>query len=263
MTVHALTRCDGCAMRETGLCAGADRPARAALAAAGRLRRLSADQPLFPQGETRRVAILRSGRLRYQRLTAEGRRRIPALAWPGDVAGPLFRPADDCAVEAAADSEVCVFERATLERMIRRDPGLERRLHRTLAATLDRMLNFTWMLLSLRAEERIAGYLLVARFLEGPDPEDPDLAVVDIPRKDLADLLGLSPETVSRAAHALARRGLVEILDSRRFRLIAREELEARTGLDGPALQAAFGRPPGEGGGDARRAPAAAPARLA
>jgi len=229
-------RCRGCPVRATALCGTPDGRLRAELARAGRSKRVAADTQVFAEDDRRYVAVVRRGVLRLQRTSRDGRRTIPAFVYPGEYAGALFRAGgDDCAVEAATAAELCLFERSTLERLLRQDRDLERRLMMAAADRLDRLLHLTWLLMSLRVEDRVAGYLLFTEVLApemvAPRSEAPDEVELPVGRRDLADHLGTSVETISRALHALERKGRIEILDPRRFRLLDRDGMEESTGL--------------------------------
>jgi CRP/FNR family transcriptional regulator len=239
-------QCRTCPVRENPLCGAARGRSREDLARAGRLRRLAPEQTLLDEGESHLVGVVRRGILRMQRTNRDGRRFVPALAFPGETVGRVFGSGSfACAVEASTEAEICVFEPFALQRILRNDPALARSLMRAVSDWLDRTLHLTWLLMSLRVEDRVGGFLLLLNALAPTRSEDPDRVRVDVPRRDLADHLGTSAETVSRALHALERHGRIEILGSRDFRLRDRKALEEASGLTPETLEGLLG-PGGE-----------------
>jgi len=65
------------------------------------------------------------------------------------------------------------------------------------------------MLLSTTAEERIICFLI--DMVQRASPRDDDLIALPMSRRDIADYLGLTIETVSRVLWDLERRGAIEI----------------------------------------------------
>jgi DNA-binding transcriptional regulator YhcF (GntR family) len=76
---------------------------------------------------------------------------------------------------------------------------------RELARKQDHLL----MLLSTTAEERIICFLI--DMVQRASPRDDDLIYLPMSRRDIADYLGLTIETVSRVLWDLERRGAIEI----------------------------------------------------
>ena len=229
-------KCNSCPVRGNALCGAAGPRAGAELARMGHLRRLGPDQTLFAEGEDEAVALVRSGILRLQYTNVEGRRTIPAMVFPGEFAGRLYGAEAHCAVEAATEAEICVYDRRALERLLRTSPELERSLMAAASDKLDRILHSTWVLMSLNVEERIAGYLLLLAALSRQPGDPADLVRLDMPRRDIADHLGTSVETISRVLHTMVRKGLIALEARRIVRLLDRPAMEAATGLDAVLL---------------------------
>ncbi|MFC0283601.1 helix-turn-helix domain-containing protein [Camelimonas abortus] len=178
------------------------------------------------------VFNVRSGMARLARTLPDGRRQIVGFALPGDFIGfdPAARPV--CAVEAVTDMAVCAFSRRAFLALAGRLPHMGRRLHELaveeLACAREQM-----VLLGRRtAEERLACFLLLldrrwAEIAGGRVRQQPETPL-PMSRRDIADYLGLTIETVSRTFRRLAQQQAlvitpagVRIRDPERLRELA------------------------------------------
>jgi CRP/FNR family transcriptional regulator, nitrogen fixation regulation protein len=147
--------------------------------------------------------------------SAAGRRSIDAFRFAGDVFG--YDGDRECQFSAAAISNVSVrvarrdvvFLRAVGDR----DAGQE-----LLAATYQELQRAQRhaLLLSMNAHQRIASFLLVMWERLG----QPDILELPMSRRDIADYLGLTIETVSRTITKLDRTCLVGLRTSRYVALL-------------------------------------------
>jgi CRP/FNR family transcriptional regulator len=115
------------------------------------------------------------------------------------------------AATALEDSEVCVLPYALIEEMAREMPALQRQLHAILAREIVRDHGVMMLLGSMRAEERLATFLLnlSKRFTaRGYSRSEFNLRMT---REELGSYLGLKLETVSRLFSAFQKEGLIEV----------------------------------------------------
>jgi CRP/FNR family transcriptional regulator len=112
---------------------------------------------------------------------------------------------------ALEDSEVCVLPYALIEDLSREIPALQRQLHAVLAREIARDHGVMMLLGSMRAEERLATFLLnlSRRFLRrGYSSTEFHLRMT---RDEIGSYLGLKLETVSRLFSAFQKDGLIEV----------------------------------------------------
>ena len=85
------------------------------------------------------------------------------------------------------------------------------------------------------AQERLASFLIT--MAERIGKNDADACVMELPmsRRDIADSLGLTIETVSRQLSELRDAGLIETSGRSRMRLLDLDRLNARAGHLAPA----------------------------
>lgn len=216
-----MTSCDECPVREHAICAALDRSDLRALNALGRRRTLNAGESLIWEGDDPAlVGNVIEGTLMLSTGTSDGREQIVGVLHAADFVGRPFGGATRHTVTALTPARVCVFSRRDFDGFADRHPLLERKLLQHTLAELDRARS--WMLLLGRksAEERIATFLLdMARHAaaEGAQAKPGAGERFELPfsRQQVADLLGLTIETVSRQFTKLKRAQLID-LPSRR-----------------------------------------------
>ena len=86
------------------------------------------------------------------------------------------------------------------------------------------------------AIERLASFLLFLRASQARlsvDESSKDIEIIDLPmtRLDIADFLGLTIETVSRAFSSLKKQGIIEFSDSHSCRLVKMDTIRDLGGL--------------------------------
>ncbi|MCW3838191.1 Crp/Fnr family transcriptional regulator [Sphingomonas canadensis] len=221
--------CAECAVRGEALCAALDENALAALSATGRRRRLARGESLSWAGHESAVcANLIQGMMKLTASTADGREQIVGIAYPADFVGRPFARDADVTVTALAPSELCVFPRGDFERALTGCADMERLLLRRTLETLDAARERMLMLARKTAGERVAWLLLdCARRAEAADGSEFDLPLT---RGEMAELLGLTIETVSRQLTRLRARGIIATRGARGMAIRDAAALEAAAG---------------------------------
>lgn len=202
-----------------------------------RMRRYSAGQTVaFDGDEPDFIGCVKSGFLRMQKTLSDGRQHIVGLLVEGDMFGRVFDGPLHFAIEAATDAEICAFQRAQFEDILAHAPDLERVVLLNILNELDRARDWMVILSSQKVSSRVAGFLLIvcSRFASVDhllQARDDGLDVkIPIGRADLAHLLGTRPESISRAIHALANAGCIEIVKPDLIRIFDFEALAAEAG---------------------------------
>jgi CRP-like cAMP-binding protein len=230
-------KCANCACRDSALCSSIRRDDRGAAQGGARSRTLAPGTALFHEGEVpESLGIVRSGYLRIQRITPEGDRRLLGVAAPGDLVGALPGRTSRFSVEASTRAELCMFERQGAERLMLEDHAFRRQVLDGWGRQLEQLRAFTLVNGALSARERIlASLLLSLRFLPTePHPERGIILHLPLPRRDWADLLNTTVESISRAMTVLAREGLASACGRGRLHLPDPQRLSEIAGLDMP-----------------------------
>jgi len=177
-------------------------------------RRLKRGDPLFKAGaEFNAIYAIRSGFFKTSQVDAEGREQVTGFSMGGELMGLEGLGAGTYQGTAIAleDSEVCVLPYALIEEMAREVPALQRQLHAVLSREIVRDHGVMMLLGSMRAEERLATFLLnlSKRFVRrGYSASDFNLRMT---REELGSYLGLKLETVSRLFSRFQEDGLIEV----------------------------------------------------
>jgi len=181
------------------------------------------------------VWFIRSGILRVQRHAYDGRRQILSLFFPGEIVGFEGEFRDGITVETATQCGLCRIDRRKFDSMVDQNDALRAELFRQKQDQLDRLHWLTWSLGALGPEERLSAFLALCSKIMPyqPLPDGTGVLSVTLPRRDIADLLGTTVESISRAAHKLADDGVIEIRDPACFRILDLPRLIALGKIDG------------------------------
>src|SRR6266436_3545183 len=112
--------------------------------------------------------------------------------------------------EAIADTTVRLVKRQSLERVAKTDPAMVRSLLTMTTDNLQHVENHLLLLGRQTARERVAAFLLE---MNGRLTAAGVMAL-PMTRRDIADYLGLTIETVSRALSAFKRKGYLKVAGS-------------------------------------------------
>lgn len=168
-----------------------------------RVQRLAAREYLFVEGDRAGdVYEVTSGAVLVIRTLAEGRRQIIDVVPPGRLFGLTAVDRHRCSAIAATDTVVCRLKRDAASR----HPILSDRIARAALAELDRLRDLALTLGHMTAIERVAGLFLS---LVGETSDGRVEIQLPVSRGELANHLGLTPETFSRNLTRLKKAGVV------------------------------------------------------
>ncbi|PZU10716.1 Crp/Fnr family transcriptional regulator [Sphingomonas sp.] len=232
--MHASTICADCGVRDQALCGSLDDEELTALNRLGRRQKLARGETLVWAGEEAAIcANLLSGVLKLNAATADGREQIVGLLYPADFVGRPYAKQTDFTVTALTDAELCVFPRGPFEQVLEDHVRMERLLLQRTFAALEEARGRMLMLARQSAEEKMAGFLLdmAARAagngcrasMNGPVTFD-----LPLTRGQIADVLGLTIETVSRQLTKLKTAGIIALPAARAITIRDRDALAAR-----------------------------------
>jgi len=220
-------RCAHCAVRDAALCAALADDELSALSTIGRRRTVPRGQVLSWAGEASMLcANLVAGVLKLTLSTGDGREQIVGLLFPGDFVGEPF--AEDATITATAltEADLCFYPRVGFAAVLDAFPRVERLLLRRTMHSLEEARARMLALARASAGERVAGFLrdLPARL--GADASRP--FALPLSRGEMADVLGLTIETVSRQLTALKSAGIIALAGARGITIVDAPALAAR-----------------------------------
>ena len=148
------------------------------------------------------------GAVRSHKLLSDGRRQIGAFHLVGDIFGLENGDFHRFTAEAIVDTTVRLMKRESLERVAKTDFAMIRSLLRMTTDNLQHAENHLLLLGRKTSLERVAAFLLeMDRRLPAGD-----VMALPMCRRDIADYLGLTLETVSRAISKLHKKGYLRFL---------------------------------------------------
>jgi CRP/FNR family nitrogen fixation transcriptional regulator len=139
----------------------------------------------------------------------EGRRQIAGFYFAGDILGLESAKKHSVAVEAITNAQVRIFKKRALTTLASSNLEIADRLLALITRELARKQDHLLLLLSTTAEERIICFLM--EMVQRASPREDDLIHLPMARRDIADYLGVTIETVSRVLWDFERRGAIEI----------------------------------------------------
>ncbi len=198
------------------------------------LRRVRALNYVFDQySPAKSIYVVEKGVVMVERSTPAGQRQVFGFSWPGDCIG--LSPNEgrfEYSLRSLSEAELREFSISRLARCASESPALETNMRRIRGSISSHAINLMFALGRKKAHERVC-YLLqeIRERCVGPDD-----TVIDLPmsRQDMADYLGLTVETVSRAIRSLRDDGVIEVESSyRRLYLLKPDAVQSLGGVSG------------------------------
>lgn len=196
---HASSRCADCIVRWPEFCRELEFEDLSLLAAAKRTETYGKDDVICEQdGHDTAYAHVLTGVVRIVYLLADGRRQVLQFLYPGEFLGLPLRHQPSVMVEAVTPLKLCRFTTSTFEKLCDRKPQLDRILTRLARGNLARIATQAILLRQVSAQARLAGFLLDRADREGKSQRAAAVLWLPMHQGDIADYLGLTPETVCR-----------------------------------------------------------------
>lgn len=214
---RVLPPCSICNMRKDCMCAMCNAQELDALQSAKSYRSVEKGQVVaFPQDELSYVGTIMSGIAVLSRLLEDGRHQNVGLLYPGDFLGRPGRKKMPFLVTALTDVEICSFEAEVFSRLLEEAPGLHARLLEMMLDELDASRDWLLVLGRKTARERICSLFLHILYKQSRTQfsdvlQAPIAFQLFMSREQMADLLGLRLETVSRQISQLRADEIVHV----------------------------------------------------
>ena len=154
------------------------------------------------------------GAVRAYKVLLDDRRHIDGFSLPGDIVGLGVEDVHAFSAEAITRSKVLVVERSALMALAERNSDVAHQL-RLQAARETQRVQRRLLMLKLTAQERVVAFVLEM----AERMSDRNSIELQMPRRDIADYLGLTIETVSRMLGHLQSTAAIEMQTSRRITL--------------------------------------------
>jgi len=207
--------CSTCSMRELCLPVGLNPDEiRQVDALVGNRVKLKKGDSLYRAGDTfSALYAVRLGSLKTTVLAEDGREQVSGYHMLGDIIGldGIGTDRHGCQALALEDTEVCVLPCERLEDLARDLPSLQHNLYQFLSREISRDHNIMLLLGSMRAEERLAVFLLNLSDRYRRRGYSSTEFVLRMTREEIGSYLGLKLETVSRLFSRFQEEGLIQV----------------------------------------------------
>ncbi|MGO1536533.1 MAG: Crp/Fnr family transcriptional regulator [Yaniella sp.] len=229
LLIRDITEHDDNCVRRVPIFSGLTTEQQDLVATVARPQILSAGELVHGAGErTGKMFVVHTGEIKLSRTLPSGRKQLLRVARPGETLGEhAFLTGNSTLEEAEARSQtrLCVFVHDDLTKLIDQYPNIAHRMLRTLgdrpAHTEHRL-----TLSSQSVDVRIADYLLQQPLIRSGQVTNGIMRVqLPLSKKDIASLLGTTPESLSRALSRLRNKGFLTV-DDDIVSLLQPDELE-------------------------------------
>ncbi|AHB48330.1 Crp/Fnr family transcription regulator [Hyphomicrobium nitrativorans NL23] len=174
------------------------------------VRKIESKEHVFCEGDPRlHVFRVEEGVIAIYKTLCDGRRRIIDFAYPGDLLGLGVLDEHILSAQATSAAKVRCFSAASLEAMAENDADLALKLYKSVCQELSATRSLLVTVGQRSAVERVAAFLLGLRRRSGD--EAGETVKLAMRRSDIADLLGLTIETVSRTLTKLRTMGVIDV----------------------------------------------------
>jgi CRP/FNR family transcriptional regulator len=230
INIHQLkTVCSSCSLRELCLPMGLSREEIEHLdQLVYTRRRIKRGENLYRAGDGfNSLYAVRSGFFKSNVILEDGRDQVTGFHMPGEILGldGIGTEKHTCNALALEDGEVCVIPFSRLEEVSREVRNLQHQFHKVMSREIVRDQGVMMLLGTMRAEERLAAFLLnlSQRFVaRGYSPSEFHLRMT---REEIGSYLGLKLETVSRIFSKFQEQGLIAV-QQKHIRILSTDGLK-------------------------------------
>lgn len=207
--------CSSCNLRELCLPMGlnSDELTRLDTVISNR-KRVKRGASLFNTGDKfTSLYAVRSGFFKTSVTTADGRDQVTGFQMTGEIIGMdgIVNDKHSCDAIALEDAEVCVMPFDKLEQLSREFSTLQHHVHKIMSREIVRDHGVMLLLGSMRAEERLAAFLLnLVQRLHARGFSGSEL-ILRMTREEIGSYLGMKLETVSRTFSKFMDEGIIDV----------------------------------------------------
>lgn len=207
--------CSNCNLRELCMPVGLNAEELIRIdALVGTRRKVKRGVALFRHGEAfTSLYAIRTGFFKTCIATEDGRDQVTGFQMAGEIMGldGIVSDHHTCNAVALEDAEVCVMPFDSIEELSREVKSLQHHVHKIMSREIVREHGVMLLLGSMRADERLAAFLLnLAQRLHARGFSQSEL-VLRMTREEIGSYLGLKLETVSRTFSKFVEEGMIEV----------------------------------------------------
>jgi len=226
---HFKIACSSCNLRELCLPVGLNRDNLDRLdQLVVNRRNIARGESLFRAGDAfQSLYAVRTGFFKTRLSSMDGRDQVTGFQMAGELLGLDGIGTDNhtCDAVALEDSQVCIIPYDQLEALSREFNELQHQFHKIMSREIVRDHGVMLLLGSMRAEERLAAFLLnLTQRLQARGFSATEL-ILRMTREEIGSYLGLKLETVSRTFSKFQDEGYLEV-KQRQIRILDQDKLQ-------------------------------------
>ena len=191
-------------------------------------RKVKRGDTLFHNGERfTNLFAIRTGFFKTCIASEDGRNQVTGFQMAGEIIGldGIVNDTHTCDAVALEDAEVCVMPFDRIEEISREVNSLQRHVHKIMSREIVREHGVILFLGSMRAEERLAAFLLnLVQRLHARGFSQSEL-LLRMSREEIGSYLGMKIETVSRTFSKFVEDGIIEV-KQRNIRILKTDALK-------------------------------------
>ena len=192
-------------------------------------RKIKRGSTLFSNGEKfTSLYAIRTGFFKTCLASEDGRDQVTGFQMAGEIIGldGIVNDRHTCDAVALEDAEVCVMPFTRIGELSREINALQHHVHRIMSREIVREHGVMLLLGSMRAEERVAAFLLnLVQRLHARGFSGSEL-VLRMTREEIGSYLGMKLETVSRTFSKFADDGVIDV-HQRHVRILDTDALQS------------------------------------
>ena len=177
-------------------------------------RKVGRRETLFRNGENfTSLYAIRTGVFKTRVTSEDGRDQVTGFQMAGEIIGldGIVNNHHTCDAVALEDAEVCVMPFDRIEELSREVTALQRHVHQIMSREIVREHGVMLLLGTMRAEERVAAFLLnLVQRLHARGFSRVEL-VLRMTREEIGSYLGLKLETISRTLSKFMEDGIIDV----------------------------------------------------
>lgn len=192
-------------------------------------RRIKRGEAVFRAGERfSNLYAVRTGFFKTCITSEDGRDQVTGFQMAGEIMGldGIVNNRHTCDAIALEDAEICTLPFEQIEKLSLEVRTLQRHVHQMMSREIVRENGVMLMLGSMRAEERLAAFLLnLTQRMQVRGFSSSEL-ILRMTREEIGSYLGLKLETISRTFSKFVSDGLIEV-HQRHVRILDTKALQA------------------------------------
>ncbi|MFQ5456512.1 MAG: Crp/Fnr family transcriptional regulator [Nitrospirota bacterium] len=182
----------------------------------------------LPSDPDNTIFMIKTGKVKLYVISEDGKKFTFAILEPGEIFGELALIDDthrDTVAEAYEDTYICVMNKTDFTNLIKKNPDMALKVTKLIGFRLKVIENNIQNLIFKNSKAKLAELILRLKDRFGINDQRGTFINLKITHQELADLTGLTRETVTYTLNDFKNTDMIEIIDKR---IIVKKESELK-----------------------------------